>query len=69
MKMFREGMNEDFYLECSSCGGEFYSTNEDDLVSGFCTMCQEFGSDYSTDLGLSEESDYCNCEDYPCCGH
>ena len=68
MKPFQMGMNEDFYFECRSCGSENYSTNEDDLVSGFCTLCQESENDFLVDMGVNL-SDYCNCEDYPCCGH
>ena len=69
MKMFQAGMNEDYYFECASCGAEMFSTNEDDHVSGFCTMCQEFGCEYETDRGDDAFSDYCDCEDFPCCGH
>ena len=71
MKMFQVGMNEDNYFECTACGAEMYSTNEDDHVLELCTMCQEYGSDYATDRGDYPTDDYCicACEDYPCCGH
>ena len=64
MRLFREGMNEDFYLECESCGGEFYTDNEDNHVSGMCDNCQDGGGYEAIDNG-----NYCLCEDRPCCGH
>ena len=67
MKLFRAGMNEKYYFQCDSCGQEMHSTNEDDHVVGLCDMCGEYGSDCETDRGYPE-SDYCNHEDYPCCG-
>ena len=55
------------FVECRSCGTEFYTNNEDQMVSGLCDMCGEYGSDWETDRGYPEP-DYCNHEDYPCCG-
>ena len=56
-------------IVCTGCGEEFYSNNEDDYIYGVCTMCQEFGCEYAIDRGNDDFSDYCDCEDYPCCGH
>ena len=56
------------YVECQSCGTEFYTNNEDQIVTEFCDMCGEYGSDYQVDRGDYPEPDYCNHEDYPCCG-
>jgi hypothetical protein len=55
------------YVECTECGAEFYTDNEDDHVVGLCPegcgyTCESWGSDYV------KTSDYCNCEDRPCCG-
>ena len=55
------------YVECRSCGAEFYTNNEDQMVFELCDMCGEYGADWETDRGYPEP-DYCNHEDYPCCG-
>jgi hypothetical protein len=62
---FQTRMNEDYYVECRSCGFEFYSTNEDDHVFQLCDMCSNYGGNWSVERG---NYDYCNHEDYPCCG-
>ena len=69
MKMFQSGMNENFYFECRSCGAEMYSTNEDDHVMELCPDCLDGGIETNYTLHQYTESEYCTCEDYPCCGH
>ena len=54
---------------CEGCGELEYTENEDDLVTGLCVMCQEYGIDHVVDRSDGYTSDYCQCEDYPCCGH
>ena len=55
-------------FECLSCGELVETDNEDDLVSCICEMCQEFGEGWEIERGDIDVK-YCNCEDYPCCGH
>ena len=56
-------------FECLGCGELVETDNEDEYVSEVCDMCQEYGTSYAIDRGDYVEVEYCNCEDFPCCGH
>jgi len=57
-------------MDCENCGNPLDETNEDEAVLGLCVACMEFGMDWEVERGDGlEVHEYCNCEDYPCCGH
>ena len=60
-------MADSLYVKCQSCGYEWYTDNEDDHVVQLCESCGDYGSDHQIERG--EYDGYCDCEDYPCCGH
>lgn len=67
------------YVECSICGVEFETTNEDLIISETCEAC--FYCDPSSFLFAWDDPEHylsgeespahnraCTCEDAPCCG-